>query len=134
MSALVLDAGTILNYLLADPIAFDAVLRAPDTEVHLPFVCDVELTSGLRRKVRFHEVTPRRAREVLNDYVAMPAHRHTHVELLPRIFDLRDNFSAYDATYVALAERLVATFVTHDGRLARAVRAHTRLAVRMMMT
>ena len=43
---------------------------------------------------------------------------------MPRILGLRANFTAYDATYVALAERLEASFVTADGRLARAIAAH----------
>ena len=40
--------------------------------------------------------------------------------LLSRIWELRDNVSAYDATYVAVAEALEAPLVTADGRLARA--------------
>jgi predicted nucleic acid-binding protein len=44
-----------------------------------------------------------------------------------RILDLRPNFSAYDATYVALAERLAAGLLTADERLARAVRTLTEV-------
>lgn len=38
---------------------------------------------------------------------------------------LFENFSAYDATYVALAERLDASLVTADRKLSRAVTRHT---------
>jgi predicted nucleic acid-binding protein len=45
------------------------------------------------------------------------------------MLELRNNFSAYDAAYVALAERLRGTLVTGDDRLARAVRAYARIPV-----
>lgn len=46
-----------------------------------------------------------------------------------RMLELRDNFSPYDATYVALAEQLRGELLTSDGRLARSVRTFTRLSV-----
>lgn len=46
-----------------------------------------------------------------------------------RVLELRDNFSAYDATYVALAERLSGDLLTSDRRLARGVRTFTQLSV-----
>jgi len=54
----------------------------------------------------------------------LPLSRHGHQHLLARILSLRANFSAYDATYIALAERLGATLVTGDQRLARAAESH----------
>jgi predicted nucleic acid-binding protein len=48
--------------------------------------------------------------------------RATHTALLERILGLRENFSAYDATYVALAASLESVFVTCDDALARALR------------
>lgn len=48
---------------------------------------------------------------------------------MPRIFELRANFSAYDATYVALAEALGAELLSTDDRLARAVESHTAVAL-----
>lgn len=59
----------------------------------------------------------------------MPIIRHGHQQLVPRIIELRDNFSAYDAAYVALAERLGGSLLTLDERLARAARAHTSIDV-----
>ena len=48
---------------------------------------------------------------------------------MDRIWALRDNLTAYDAVYVALAEALDSTLLTCDGRLARApgVSAHVEL-------
>ncbi len=66
-------------------------------------------------------VEPARAHRSLESYVRLPLARHGHVPLLTRMFELRDNFTASDAAYVALSERLDATLVTCDGRLTRAV-------------
>jgi predicted nucleic acid-binding protein len=59
----------------------------------------------------------------------LPLRRLDHTPLLDRAFALRDNFSAYDAVYVALAEGLAAPLVTADARLARAVRTWTEVEV-----
>lgn len=57
-----------------------------------------------------------------SDYADLPLTRHAHLPLIGRILELRNNFSAYDAAYVALAELLDVPFLTADERLARAVR------------
>ncbi len=62
-----------------------------------------------------------RAEEAVTDYLDLPLTRHGHMFLISRILLLRNNFSAYDATYVALAEVLEATLVTADLSLFRAV-------------
>lgn len=93
----------------------------------MPALCDVEIVAGLRRALLARLLTERRAREALADYQAMPLTRHGHEPLLPRVLALRQNFSAYDATYVALAEGLRAELVTADDALARAARGHARV-------
>lgn len=70
-----------------------------------------------------------RAEVVLGDYLALRLRRHGHRMLAPRVFELRDNFTPYDAAYVALAERLGATLVTCDLRLTRAARQFLDLNV-----
>ncbi|RED36140.1 hypothetical protein BJ123_10873 [Rhodopseudomonas thermotolerans] len=56
----------------------------------------------------------------LADLADFPLQRHPHEFLLPRIWQLRNNLTAYDATYVALAEVLEAPLLTRDKRLAGA--------------
>ena len=68
-----------------------------------------------------------RAADALEDYLDLPLIRHGHQALLGRILQLRSNFSAYDAAYVALAERLRSELLTADDALARAVRSQLRL-------
>ena len=46
--------------------------------------------------------------------------RYSHTAFVDRIWELKNNLSAYDAAYVALAETLSAPLVTTDARLARA--------------
>lgn len=93
----------------------------------MPALCDVEVVSGLRRCILERLITPSRAEEALVDYLDLPLTRHGHQALLTRVFQLRSNFSAYDATYVALAEQLDAELLTWDDPLGKAVRAHTKI-------
>jgi predicted nucleic acid-binding protein len=60
------------------------------------------------------------AASALEDLRALDVQRHSHEPLLDRVWALRDNLTAYDAVYVALAEALDTTLLTCDGRLARA--------------
>lgn len=103
-------------------------MSAPDVDLHVPALCDVELTAALRRALASRMILERRARHALEDYRDLPVTRHGHTPLLPRILALRHNFSAYDATYVALAEALDATLLTADAGLARAARRHVGIA------
>jgi predicted nucleic acid-binding protein len=70
--------------------------------------------------VRTGDVSSARADEAMADLTDVDVHRHAHVDLLRRAWKLRDNISAYDAMYVALAEGLQATVVTCDRPLATA--------------
>ncbi len=74
----------------------------------------------LRRLARQGVVSTRRADEALGDLLNLRMTRYSHLGLLPRIWQLRNNFSAYDAAYIVLAEGLGAVLVTRDGRLANA--------------
>jgi predicted nucleic acid-binding protein len=101
------------------------VLEAPDAELHAPALCDVEVTSALGGLLRAGRLSDRRAGEALDDYLDLPLERHSHTPLIRRMLELRGNFSAHDATYVALAEMLGASLLTSDLPFARAVGAHT---------
>jgi len=92
-------------------------------------LCDVEVTAGLRRAVLRDVVSAARANLALRQYLLLPLTRHGHQALLPRMLELRPNFGAYDACYVALAEHLGAELLTADERLMRAVRTHTTIGV-----
>lgn len=73
----------------------------------------------LRRYESVGRISAGRAVEALQDYGDFVLTRYPHDFLLPRVWDLRKNLSAYDAIYVALAEVLDAPLITTDSRLAR---------------
>jgi predicted nucleic acid-binding protein len=131
---LVVDASAVAELLLARPAgaAVARALRDHDFDLHAPHLLDVELLSVLRRLVAAGDATAGRADEAVTDLLDLPIERYGHHILTPRIWELRDNFSAYDATYVALAESVAdegASLVTSDARMARAAGAHTSVPV-----
>lgn len=88
--------------------------------VHAPHLIDAEVAQVLRRLERAGTLPSPRALEALADFRAVRIVRHGHEPLLDRVWGLRDNLSAYDALYVALAEGLGAPLLTMDGAIARA--------------
>lgn len=131
MSAVVVDASALAEYLLRTPHArsVEAVLREPDAYLSVPALCDVEISSVLRRALLDGRLSDERAADAVADYRDLPLTRHGHQLLMDRILTLRDNFTAYDAAYVALAERLNARLLTGDRALARAVEGRVGLEV-----
>ena len=129
---IVVDASALLEFLLQTPLGTRVEARLlRDDEFHCPHLIDVEVTQGLRRLVRAREVSADRAAEAIQDLVDLDLHRHAHLDLLTRAWKLRENMTAYDAMYVALAEALDATVVTCDTPLAKAAghRAHVEVIV-----
>ena len=88
--------------------------------LHAPHLLDVEVAQVIRRYAANGEIDSARGRLALADLTDMPLRRYPHDFLLPRIWDLRKNLTAYDAAYVALAELLNAPLLTRDRRLAAA--------------
>lgn len=104
------------------------LVDSEDADVHVPALCDVEVVAVLRQLAQRGRIDTANAEQALEDYLASAIHRHDHEPWLWRLFELRDNFTPYDAAYVALAESLDATLVTLDTRLARAAHSHLRIA------
>jgi predicted nucleic acid-binding protein len=119
---IVVDASAMLEFLLQTSLGarVEARLFRDGEEFHSPHLMDVEITQGLRRLVRSGEVSAIRAAEVLADLNDLDLHRHAHLDLLIRAWQLRENVTAYDAMYVALAEALDATMITCDSPLTKA--------------
>jgi predicted nucleic acid-binding protein len=128
---IVADASAVLELLLNTIKAPDVQrhLLAPNQEIHVPHLLDVEVMSVLRRYSRTASVPADRALSALHDYMDLPLTRYPHDILLPRIWELRHNLSAYDATYVALAELLQAPLVSCDRVFASASGHRARILV-----
>ena len=128
---MICDASALVEFLIRSPRApsLEGTISDPASDLNVPALCDVEVVAALRRLELSGAATEKRIREALDDYRDLPLTRHGHLGVLERVHALRKNFSSYDATYVSLAERLGASLLTADGRLARAVRELTGVEV-----
>lgn len=114
---IVLDASAALSALFDDGPA----RRMMTVELlHAPHLIDSEVASALRRRVAAGELSSDDGRRVLHVWSGLGVTRYGVNVLLRRVWELRENLSAYDAGYVALAEALDCTLVTADRRLSRA--------------
>ena len=126
---IVVDASAMLEALLRTPAAkaVEKWLFDPRQTLHAPHLLDIEVAQVIRRYSANGEIDSERGRAALADLADFPLHRYPHDFLLPRIWDLRNNLTAYDAAYVALAEALDAPLLTRDRRLATAAGYHARV-------
>lgn len=117
---IVVDASAVLELLLKRPLANAVAERLFDTgeTLHAPHLIDIETVHVLRRYARIGEQQADRLWLALDDFYSLQIQRYSHTMLLPRIWELRHNVTAYDATYIALAELLGAALLTCDRRLA----------------
>src|SRR5262249_25123873 len=108
---IVLDASAAVDWLLQTPPGqrIEKRIYLRSESLHAPHLLDLEVAQVVRRLVREGTVLERRADEAIEDLIDLSITRYPHFVLLPRIWQLRQNFSAYDAAYLALAEELGAT-------------------------
>jgi predicted nucleic acid-binding protein len=114
---IVLDASAAVLALLNDG---DARRLLAQEAVAIPHLADAEVAHALRAHALYRRVSADDAGAALARWARLGVCRYGAVGLLPRIWQLRDNLTAYDATYVALAEGLGCDLVTADARLAHA--------------
>ena len=119
---IVLDASAAVDWLLQTSAGqrIEKRIYSHNESLHTPHLLDLEVTQVLRRLVREGALPAHRADQAVRDLLDLRITRYPHFVLLPRIWQLRHNVSAYDAAYVVLAEKLGAALVTRDGRLASA--------------
>lgn len=118
---IVLDASAAIELLVPGRARGRRIAQriAPEMSVHVPALFDVEVLHALRGMESARTIDDTALTSALADLADLRASRHDHELLRPRIWELRHNFGAYDATYVALAEVLDAPLVTTDARLSR---------------
>jgi predicted nucleic acid-binding protein len=115
---IVLDASAAIEMLLRTPTGrrIEARVFSPSESLHAPHLL-LEVAQVLRRNVAA-AIASARGKEALQDLRDPSLVRYPHEMLLERIWELRDNLTAYDAAYVALAEALDAPLLTCDRKLA----------------
>ena len=128
---IVVDASALLETLLRTPAAkaVEDRMFEPRQTLHAPHLLDVEIAQVVRRYALHGEINAERGSMALADLTDFPVRRYPHDFLLPRVWELRNNLSAYDAVYVALAEALDAPLITRDQRLAATAGHHARIEV-----
>jgi predicted nucleic acid-binding protein len=119
---MVVDASALIELLLRTNVSalVEERLFAAGETLYAPYLIDIETAQVLRRYAAGGEIDGARGLAALSDLADFPLRRYPHDFLLPRVWDLRHNLTAYDAIYIALAEALDATLVTRDRRLAAA--------------
>lgn len=122
---IVVDASAAIELLLRTPLGqrVEPHLLGHPGELHVPELLDLEIVQVLRRGVLGRFLTADRADQALADLDGLGVLRHSHEVIRSRIWQLRSNFTAYDAAYVALAEALRAPLLTCDRKI-MATRSH----------
>ena len=118
---MVLDTSAFVELLMNSEKGREvATLLADDGyTLSAPQLLVTEVAQVLRRRTRAGLVSPSRASAALAIFTRMDVRLYDHLPLTDRVWELRDNLSAYDATFVALAEALHEPLVTCDARLAK---------------
>lgn len=111
------DASAALSALLNAGPARSALASE---QLHAPHLIDSEVANGLRRMVNAQQVDTDSGWAALDAFRRLGMTRYPIFSILDRVWELRDNLSAYDASYVALAELLGCGLLTADARLSRA--------------
>jgi predicted nucleic acid-binding protein len=123
----VVDASVLCDFLLGRDAAVDALTddaRRAHQPLHCPELVEPEVLNALRRLVRAGTLDLRRADEAVADLADVRVVRYPHAPLRLRVWELRESLTAYDATYLALAEALDGSvLLTGDRGLASRARA-----------
>ena len=113
---IVADASAVIEVVLNTPAGeriADRLLE-PTQTIAAPQLLDLEVLQVLRRYRLAGDLEPERAAEAIEDFTDLPILRYPHEPLTARIWELRHDFTAYDAAYIALSEALDAPFLTRD--------------------
>lgn len=118
---LVVDTSAVLESLVGERSDTALASRmATDGDLHAPHLIDIELLNALRGLVRAGNLSPDRAADARLDFADLTIVRYGHEPLADRIWELRENLTAYDAAFVGLAEALDAPLITCDAALGSA--------------
>jgi predicted nucleic acid-binding protein len=117
----VVDASVVVEFLGGgERTLLDERLQAEEHVLWAPYLIDAEVGHVLRRKVLLGQMDAEAAGEAIWEINDLPLRRVEHENLIQVAWDLRQNFTFYDALYVSLALMLGETLLTLDARLARA--------------
>jgi predicted nucleic acid-binding protein len=125
---IIVDASVLTDFLPGRPQTVDALARElagrEHEPLHAPDLVEPETLNALWRLALGGSVTDQRASEAAADLANTRLVRYPHAPLRERVWELRHNLTAYDASYLALAEALDdPVLLTGDGGLAAGARS-----------
>ena len=118
---IVLDASAVFEMIIGkdnSALVFQSIADSSEL-ICAPEIIDLEVIQALRRHINLKWLTPVESENIFGIFTALPLMRMSHQPLTTRIWELKSNMTAYDASYVALAEQLDAPLWTFDGKYTR---------------
>jgi predicted nucleic acid-binding protein len=119
---IVIDASALIPILVNEPpwtkSATGYLAESGISDLAAPHLVDLEITNALRNMVERQELSEHVATGALEELQSIRLHRYPHAPFLGRVWELRQNLTAYDAAYVALAETLEVPLLTRDRAMA----------------
>jgi predicted nucleic acid-binding protein len=129
----VLDTSAAVDYLIGAGAAEQVTdILTSEGEVAAPDLIVFEVLAALRRKTLRGSLAQDRAFGALEDLADLSVELFPCLPLRQRAWELRENFTAADAFFVALAEHLDEPLATKDSALAAAARTHTSLTINLL--
>ncbi len=113
----VVDASAVVGALRHDGLARK---RLKGRSLFAPHLLDLEVANALRREARAGRLAGEQGALLLRALRSLGVTRYPTFGLAERIWELRDNLTAYDASYVAVAEALECSLLTADAAIAAA--------------
>ena len=129
MSGYVLDASVAVTALTQPDSPAAELLSGDDAVFQVPSIFDAEVLNALRGLVRGGKFDRAAAGNLVADLMVLPVDRWHMSPLLPRMWELRENLTPYDAAYVALAEMTGTVLVTGDERIAASPEARCTIQI-----
>jgi predicted nucleic acid-binding protein len=111
---IVIDASAVLEILKRTATGLELIPVVAGREQHAPHLIDLEVANALRRWEAQGEMSAYDTQTAFDVFLSMRIRRYPHTNLLPEIWRLRRNLTAYDAAYLALAKFLDAELLTTD--------------------
>ena len=119
---IVIESSAMVDALVGDRLDAELSDLLATEELHAPALLDFEVASALRGHGLAGKLSELRLDEALTDFAALRVERYPMTDQLGSVVALRNNFTAYDAAYVVLAQALRAQIVTADTKLLEARR------------
>ncbi|MDO4241065.1 MAG: type II toxin-antitoxin system VapC family toxin [Microbacteriaceae bacterium] len=115
---IVIDASAIIDVVAENERALDILDKIETSSLFAPHIIDFEVLSGVRGMLLGRDLDDVKAQSAIDYFYTFDIQRFEAAPLAQRIWELRHQFTSYDASYIALAEHLDCPLITSDKKLA----------------